>query len=133
MSFEEPKPCLSCRHLRRLGGTAHVACANPPDAYVIIDPHRVSVEERSMVAQKTVDFFFEEKELSLAARIVWPGCGIFPVSYDAMTIIACKNAEEGKPDQRNINQFIYASEVFKKGMPPLLATVTVSLKEAKTR
>jgi len=95
-------PCLGCKNVREIPGNSHIGCANSPAQIVHIGswghghsphdrqgaPNFCSSEERQAFADKAAS------ERVCVVRCLWPGCGHFPLSFDAGGIFACSNREE---------------------------------------
>jgi len=115
--------CWDCINRCYSSGDAHIGCANPPDAVLLIGE---GGDERFQIAQEIVDKALKDKHIRLVVRCVWSGSGLFPALYDGNTVFACSNYHKGDPlDNVERNQFTRLAEWIKKGVPPTIGEIKI--------
>ena len=70
--MEHKHPCLGCAYRRDNGGSVHITCLADFDAI----------------------------GKGLPTRKTWPGCGAFPLQFDAMTVFECPARSEDQEHLR---------------------------------
>ena len=104
-------PCETCKHRRRVAGSCHIQCANPPANIYYVGfagpggngtfdergaPNFDTDKERRGFAWKVA------KDEAAVVRCLWPGCGPFckegdffgMMGFDLATVFACCNYEK---------------------------------------
>ena len=103
-------PCFSCKKRSSIPGNCHIQCQNPPKAMVKFK-HGGNKARRE--AQKVILKAKEEKEIpTLVIRCVWPRSGVFPLTFDGNTVLACSNYEEGKPEKGHTSEAMLATWLY---------------------
>lgn len=84
--------CGDCIYKKRVSGSAHIACSNPPATHFLIGS---GGEERYEQAATMA------KESQAVVRCIWPGSGMFPggqlFGFDSNTVFGCANHTERMP------------------------------------
>ena len=78
----EKNYCIDCKNKINIGGDCHIICDNPPKQQEEIG---CGGDERYIKAKEMAN-----KNKSVV-RCIWPGSGMFPVSFDSNTIFGCCN------------------------------------------
>ena len=77
----------NCKYQRSILGDCHISCTKPPTR---VDKIGSGGDERYEKARRIAE------ENSSVVRCIWPGSGLFPISFDSNTIFGCNNFEEDK-------------------------------------
>lgn len=114
------KPCFTCQFRQEDNYSVHIRCNNPVDALVkVVTKGKVANEQRQKASQILVDQFLErEKKIRVAVVVLWKSCGLYPLLYDGMIVVACANHVEGKPTEKISDSFDMVRALY--GVPIVL-------------
>ena len=81
--------CHECCNERAIGGNVHIKCVNPPIATGELPNGSEEMREKAKHAIEEIKKLHPDTPLIL--RCIWGGSGIFPLNFDANTVLGCSN------------------------------------------